>query len=310
MRALIFAAALVAASPALAQERMTQADCEGAWQALEAVMPGEAGTATPSVTDAGWCKIEDAQLPIDSGSLARIDLLEWRASDITRLIEEGLPPRALEMRAEGLRIAPQTGDPVYDYLLELQSSVDRAGFGLSARWDGVQNVVLIEEAWLDLYGDNRIEGTARIEGVDLTDWAAIQSSAGTAGLADLSLKTTFDGWFETYVAVALGSMLLSPVETEPRAQVAALQDEAVAMIDAFPESFMPAPSRTALTAFLRALPAPRGSLQLQLSAAPALGAVRMVPLSLLPAEVGLAEAMEAALEGVTLLVTWAPEKAQ
>ncbi len=304
MKHVLLSLLVAIATPAAAQERMTRADCDGSWNAVSALVTQDAGEV--SVTDAGWCRLTDAILPIDAGTSVRIDAVEWRASDIARLINDGLPPRAIEVKGEGLRVAPQTGDPVYDYLLGLQSSASPMSFGLSARWDGVQNAVLLEEAWLQLHGENRIELSARVEGVNLTDRAAIQSSAGSAGLRDLTLKTTFDGWFETHVAVALGSVLLTDQGTPPEVQVAQLQQQALAAIGALPDGFMPARSREALSDFAKALPAPRGHLQVQLSADPTLGASRFAPLWLAPDMPDLPTFIETVLAGVTVLVTWAP----
>ena len=145
---------------------------------------------------------------MDQYSTLSLDMLRWRASDMVRVVDQGLPPRSLEVVGVGFAAVGQSGDPVLDYLLKLQSSVAESGFGLSVRWDGVQNAVFVDEAYVDFFAGNRIEATARIDGVNLTDQTTMQTNIGSMGLKDLVVTTQFSGWFETFVAVPMGSALL------------------------------------------------------------------------------------------------------
>ncbi|MEL6958119.1 MAG: hypothetical protein AAGL89_04090, partial [Pseudomonadota bacterium] len=134
--------------------------------------------------------------------------------------------------------------------------------------------------------------------------STLQASAATAGLRSLQMRTTFDGWFEAYLAFPLGITLLTDFDTAPEAQVARLTEEAVAFLATLPETVLPVASRDALTAFLRSLPTPRGTAQLQLSADPVIGVARVSPFML---SSDPQSALQAALDGVTLLFTWAPD---
>ena len=298
--------ALTLATPAMAQDRMTTETCAQSFAAVEALAGLSSGISDIPTDDAGWCVLQDQSVIIDQYQGYSLRSLRWRASGVERLINDGLPPRSLDVVGQGFGIVAQTGDPVFDYLLSLQSAVAETGFGLSVRWDGVQNVVLVEDAHIDFFPGNRIEATARIDGVNLTDMATIQTSFGSMGLRDLSMKADFAGWFESYVALPLGMELLDSDGPGPEAQIAQLKEQALTLLETVPVALLPQASRDALGSFIIALPAPRGTLRLQGSANPPLGAARIAPLALLPANPTPEQIIDLGLEGVTLLFTWTP----
>ena len=306
MRALWTLAALALAAPAAAQERMSREQCEDTLVQLAALV----GTETPQVevtSDAeGWCVVADARLNLDQYSQWSLDKLRWRAGDIARFLDEGLPPRSLEIIGEGLGVLAETGDPVFDYLFEIQASQSKSEFGLNIRWDGLQNAVVVEEAYITFNADNRISASARIDGVNLTDAASMQTSLGSFGLRDLSAQAEFDGWFEAYLAMPLGQLVLQNGDVAPQTQVEALQDQAVTFIQALPNESVPENTRAALSAFVEALPNPRGSARLQLSATPPIGMARFAPLGLTAQAPTLDTFVPILLEGTSLLFTWAP----
>lgn len=306
MKGWLIAATLAFGSPATAQDRMTAEQCTQSWAALETLMATPETGVTFVPDNEGWCLLENGSINQDNQQSYRLASLRWRASGIDRLIEDGLPPRSLDVIGNGLSIVPQTNDPVFDYLLGVQSTNAAAGFGLSVRWDGVQNAVLLDEAYFDFAPGNRIEITARIDGVDLSDTAAMQSSIGSMGLRDLSLQSDFDGWFETHVALSLGSEVLLGNGIAPEAQVAALKDQAVQFFTQIPATIMPDASRDALSAFVQSLPHPRGTLRMQLSANPPLGAARMAPFALMSDAPSPQQIVDLGLNGVALLFTWTP----
>jgi 5,10-methylenetetrahydrofolate reductase len=116
----------------------------------------------------------------------------------------------------------------------------------------------------------------------------------------------FDGWFETYAAMAIGNMVLTSGDQTPEAQVAARKRQAIDFINTLPDTFMPVTSRTALSAFVTALPSPRGTAQLQLSADPTLSAARMARIAATPRGANITQLVETSLEGATALFTWTP----
>lgn len=307
MKHAFLAAILMLSSPATAQDRMTLAQCTGSWAALEAMIGVRVSGADIVADDAGWCLILNATFDIDDRTGMRLASLSWRASDIERFIDDGLPPRMIEVVGKGIGMVARTGDPVFDYLFGLQTSLPWAGFGLTARWDGVQNAVLVDSAYIDLSAENRIEATARIDGVNLTDRTTMQMSVGAMGLRDLSINSEFSGWFETYLAMSLGTMLLDGTAGAPDAQVEAMQVQVIENIAQVPDSIMPKTARDALSAFVTSLPHPRGEAQLQFSADPSFGATRLAPFAMLPDRPSVQQIVELGLNGVLLLFTWTPK---
>lgn len=306
MKHAFLAAVFLLSSPATAQERMTPAQCTGSWAALEAHMGAPVGDAGVVADDEGWCLILDGTFDINDDTSFRLASLRWRASDVDRFIEYGLPPRTIEIVGKGIGVVSQSGDLVFDYLFGLQNAQPRAGFGLTVRWDGVQNAVLVDTAYVDLFAGNRIEATARLDGVNLTDRTTMQMSVGTMGLRDLSITSEFAGWFEAYIAMPLGTMLLDSDAGAPDAQVEALKAQAIEAVGQIPDTIMPQTARDALSAFVTSLPHPRGKAQLQISADPSLGAARLAQFAMLPDPPSTEQIVEPALNGVSVLFTWSP----
>ena len=299
-------ATLLLATPLAAQDRMTPEQCSASWAKVTTLLNTPDASIEPLVDDEGWCLYEDADFAISTQQKFQLESLRWRASDIERFLEDDLPPRSFEVVGEGFSIVPFTGDPVFDYLFELQSYQQNSGFGLSLRWDGVQNEVFVDEAYFDFYPENRIEATARIDGVDLSDQSAMHLSIGKMGLRELNVASQFDGWFEIYVAMALGGELLDRDGDAPEVQVEALKEQAVEFVQELPDGVVPPVSRDALAGFINSLPQPRGTARLQLDADPSLGALRMAPFALLDAEPTMDQIVDLGLNGVTLLFTWTP----
>lgn len=306
MRNIITALMICTAAPVLAQDRMSADDCAHSWDAVLDMTGLPNANAPIKVDPTGWCVIEGGAFDVAARSRLHMETLRWRASDIARFVEDGLPPRSIEVVGDGIHVLPLTGDRVYDYLFRMQSAHTDLGFGLIARWDGVQNAVFIDESYVDFGEGNRVDLTARIDGTDFTDSASIQTSLGTMGLQSLAVKSTFDGWFERYLALPIGVGLLSDATMSPEAQVAALQQEAIVFASSLPTEILPTVAQEALAAFITELPTPRGTLQLQLNADPVIGAARMMPLALTATDEDMAQVVARVLEGVRLLVTWSP----
>ena len=301
MRGLLIAFILSAATSAMAQERMTDPECEGVFDALRGEFPlTERAEVSVFVSDDGWCEVTGLEVETSSQTAAAVEKVRWRASDIERFLDEGLLPRALELDVIGFRSVYISGDPLQDYLFDLQRSDTGLNFGVSARWDGIQNALFVENAYADLGPAGEIEMSARINDVDLTDTASLQLSAGTAAVQDVLITAEFDGWFEQYVAQTLGYILLNGATASPAEDVARLQGQAVALIEMVPDTTMPEQSKDFLSEFVMALPRPRGTLRLQFSADPAFGMARLLQF----AASGVQGGLEPVMEGVTLLATW------
>ena len=308
MKTLLAAAFICISAPVLAQDRMERDECVQSWGAVFSFSNFPDVQQQIDVDSSGWCQIQNGVLNIDIRTRLHIETFKWRASEVERLIEEGLPPRSLEVYGEGLRVIPQSGDAVYDYLLEVQLGDARIDFGGAVRWDGVQNAVVVDEGFVVFDETNRVDVTGRIDGVDLTDQASIQSSLGTAGLENFTVKAEFDGWFEHFLAVPFGVAVLTDSVLPPEQQVGDLQGQAINLIGRIPETVFPDVTRDALSQFITALPKPRGTLQVQLNAEPAIGMERLSPLGFTQTAQDRLNVLPDVLDGVRVLVTWSPTR--
>ncbi len=304
MKHLLAALTISLAAPVAAQDRMQAEDCIQSWDAMFQLTGLPAAQVQIDVDDAGWCVIEEGVFSVEQRSRVRLDSLKWRASAIDRLIDDGLPPRTLEIYGEGLGVLPQTGNRVNDYLFSLQNRGSELDFGLSVRWDSLQNSVFVDEGFIRFDADNRVDVIGRIDGIDLSDRASLQTSFGTMGLRNVTLKSTFDGWFEDYLAFPIGASVLDSADGAPENQVEALQEQAVAFLENVPETVLPAVAREALSKFIVSLPTPRGALQIQLNADPVIGAARLMPLGFAATAQDRAALIPDLMDGVRVLVTW------
>lgn len=295
------------ATPATAQDRMTQTECADSLTSVAALSQLDVSQIPVTVDAQGWCEVADATIPAPSRNTVHIGSLKWRGSDMGRFVVDGLPPRAIDVEVRDFRILTETGDAVLDYLIALQSVDQALDAGLSLRWDGVQKAVILDRMFVDLYADNRIEATARIDGIDLTDRATINTSLGTAGLSNLIITSEFDGWFEAFVMMTLGSMFLYDSDAPPEAQVATLKGHGIEIVQELPDDLMPATSRDALSAFIAALPTPRGTVRLQMSATTPIGAANLAPVLLTGQAPSPSEAISRFMKDATILFTWTPE---
>lgn len=299
--------AVAGVSGAYAQDRMTAQACELSWAAWSALADLETPETQAAVTDDGWCALTAAQVQVEQGVSLGIETLRWRGTDMAR-IAEGLPPRGLEFAAKGVFVQPQTGDPLFDYLLGLQDRSEHGmEFGALIRWDGLQKALMVDEAYFAFDATNRVTLEARIEGVDLTDAGTIAASLGQAGLRSGEVDATFDGWFERELALPLGMMLLTGENADPATEVDQLKRQAIDVVNGFSEDFMAERSREALAEFLTSLPQPRGVATLQVTADPVVGLAR---LAMAPAGGDPAQMFETLSDGVTATVIWTPQVAQ
>ena len=304
------AALALCAMPALAQDRLTQEQCAASldpvFNVLPTDTPSDAARDLVTLDPDGWCSLRDAKLAVLPDATLYIGDLRWRGSDFDRFIEDTLPPRALEVEGRDISFLITTGVPAIDYLNAIQAVGSGFDFGIDLRWDGLQDALLVNDVYVDIDGTNSIKGSARIDGVDLTDMDAILRSQTTFGLTNLSITSSFDGWFERTIAPQVAMLLLMESDVAPERQVAALQAQAIASIETLLEEFITQNSRDAVVAFIAALPTPRGDAALQLSAQPPLGMDRLAPLFVTSVGDGLPAVLDSIMGQSTIVFTWSP----
>lgn len=229
---------------------------------------------------ANRCSISDLEYEVDRNLTVRVQRLVWSGDGFKEFVADGTPPSALTVQLEGLRFAPNIGDPVMQYLMDAQAaSGDAIDVTVSAQWLADDNRLLIQSAEADFPGENAIWFDAEIDGVDLSSVATAQTSMGSFSITKTQTKVQSNGLFEQYVLMALGAALLDGSET-PAVRAEELKREAIAEIDALPDAIFPVPSRVALKALVSDMPNPKGTLSVDMSATPGLGPGRFLPLAL------------------------------
>jgi len=265
LAAVVLAVAL--AGPAAAQDRMSTAVCEASWDILARTVgwpPDDTRHDPPRATDDGWCGIADLRWTGGVSHEVELTDLRWRLGDPVRLIEDGLPPRSVEVEVGRIATWPEIGNPVRNYAYRLQGPQFEGSGALRLQWDGVAKALTLNEFVMDFGGLGGFGVTARASGVDLADRAAMRRSLGTVTLETLTLEVTATGFLERYLAVPLAEALLDPDGPVPEAQVARLIARAKAALAEVDDDLLPPRSRTALAAALDSLPRPRGTLRVQL----------------------------------------------
>ena len=275
-RALAF---VICALPAQAQtaDPMRIADCLQTDRALEAVADRAFARKGNIRLDAeGWCLAENVSLDVDSNVTLEVASLRWRVSGMDRALQ-GLPPTALSIMAEGVRSAPQTGDPVIDYLMDLQQSTGNITATFDAGWSAESLVLRLNRAEIRFSEDDHIALRGLVTDIDLSDESKIYTSLGQARLTDLTVDIETNGMFENYFAMALGTLLLHGAE-DPEAEVENLKAQALQVVSDLPEANFDAASIAALRQILRDMPRPRGFLRVRLQSGDGLGSLRFFAL--------------------------------
>jgi hypothetical protein len=222
--------------------------------------------------------------------------LQWIADGST-------PPDRLGVGMTGFRAVVQTGDPQFDYLLLAQSRANETRVNLDVAWDAAARVLAVERLDMDFPGENLVQVTAQLTGVDLSSPGAMQMSLTSLALTELDMTVQTHGLFEGYLLMPLGNMLLSG-DGDMEAEVAALKAEATAAALALPEAQFSADTRAALATLIARLPNPAGTLTLSFRAEPGFGATRFAGYAMtgMPDSIAAAEPL---LEGVTVEIEWA-----
>ena len=247
MRGLALIAAVVLACPALAEPPMQREQCRAALAAGAAVLGMDQGDlhaaerARHAVTPDGWCRLfgDDPRLGDPP-----FDTLDWRAEGVERLIDETRPPEALELRITDWRMRSGAAAPrpaPVDVVLALRHVAE-------TRQLIVERLRISSDAGDDLFL------TAVLERVDFSSRAMAQVSMGSMALGRLNARVSLNGWIETRVLPAFD------ITGDPR-DIRRMIRDGVARL---PVSLLDARARANLDAFVAALPAPRGTLELGL----------------------------------------------
>ena len=279
--------------------------CETAWARVAEGLGGFGTvTATGVAQEGDWCVVDVPVLDVDGQYVPdwRMDRLRFRGAALGWIADGSSMPEGLEIAVEGLRLAVQTGNAQVDWLLAAQARPNGIDAEAALAWDPVAKVLRLERLSLDFPGENRVDASAVVTGVDLSSTGAMQMSLASFALTEAELRVQTHGLFEGYALMALGSALLPP-EGDMDAAAEGLRAEVLAAISDLPGTSFSDASKAALRALVGELPNPAGDLAVAVKAEPGIGPVRFGGYAVtgVPATVAAAAPV---FEGVKVDVGW------
>ena len=278
MRALTAVVALFFAGPLAAQECTAELERMSELVARSG-MAQMVPLSTAETDGEGRCRLEGLEFRAGRSVVVKADALIWSGEGRERFLRDNLPPLSLELDLTGLRVVPEIGDPVMTYLLDVQSRARPADLSIRVGWDEAENVLEWEKIELRFAGGDYVRYQAIVEDVDLSSMNAIQMSAGSFGITRTVLEVRSQGLFEAYALMPLGMALLHG-EADPAARVEELKRRARSEISRLPETIFPPESKSSLANLADDMPAPAGTLRVEMTANPGLGTARGMQMAL------------------------------
>jgi hypothetical protein len=297
--------ALVLVGPAGAEGLVGEALCPAAWAKIGEGIAGLGTVSAGSVAQEGdWCVVDAPTLDMVGQYVPdwHMDRLRMRGAALGWIADGSTLPEGLEIAIEGLRLVVQTGNAQMDWLLAAQSRPNAIEAELSLAWDPEARVLRLEGLSVDFPGENLVQASATVTGVDLSSTGAMQMSATSFALTEFDARVTMHGLFEWYALMALGPTLL-PQEGDIEVAAEELRAEMRAAVDRLPKTFMGPDSKAALGALIGELPNPSGDLALSLRSDPGIGPARVAGYAVTGVPATMAEAAPL-LHGVELDVGW------
>jgi hypothetical protein len=297
--------AVVLAGPAGAEGLAGQALCAAVWEKVVEGLRDVGPVTTAAVVQEGdWCVAQAPVLDVEGQYLPdyHMDRLRFRGSALGWFADGSGMPEGLEVAVEGLRLVVQTGNPQMDWLFAAQARPNGIDAEASLAWDAAKKVLRLEGLSLDFPGENLVEASATVRGVDLSSTGAAQMSATSFALTEADLRITTHGMFEWYALMALGPMVL-PTEGDMAAAADGIRAELVAMVGDLPQTSVPAASKAALAALISELPNPAGDLTVALRSDPGIGPARLAGYALTGVPATVAETAPL-FQGVTIDIGW------
>ena len=291
--------------PAGAEGLAGQALCEAAWAR---VSEGLATIGKPTlrgiVQDGDWCLVEAPVLDLQGQYLPdwHMDRLKFRGAALGWIVDGSTLPEGLEVVVEGLRLVVQTGNPQMDWLFAAQSRPNAIDAELSLAWEASAKALRLEGLSIDFPGENLVEASGAVTGVDLSSTGAMQMSLTRFALTEFDARITMHGLFEWYVLMPMGPNVL-PYDGDMDAAAAAIRADLLALTRSLPGASVSDNSKTALAALIAELPNPSGDLGLSLRAEPGIGPARFGGYAVAGLPNTLAEAGPL-FQGVTLDIAW------
>jgi hypothetical protein len=297
------------AAPVTAQD-MAREDCATIWSKAQAALQGVPHTFGTVGMDQGWCLVDRLVLKSQSeyGADWETDQVRFRASAGAGLFYNSVLPESFELDVRGLRIVPHMGSAQMKYLFGLQTFLNKIDASLAYSWERDARVLNVTKLAIDFPAENEFKATARIINVDLSSEGTLQGSAAGFGVTNADVELTTNGFFESYMAMALGPILL-PQEGDMEAEVRKLRAKTTAAIGDLPGTTFSSQTKSALKDLVADLPQPKGTLTLSLRADQGFGPVRLTRYAMTGLPETVAD-LAPIFDGVQIDADWPEPKAK
>lgn len=235
-------------------------DCAAVWRT---VIKDKYASGAHRVSRDGWCQVSIfTGNPIDRIAGMSIDQIEWRAEGIKRVIEKTLPPTALAIRLTDSDMPRALGVDV-----KADAPAVPAQITLVLREDAKQRQVRVEGLTIDGPKGNTLTLSGTFHDVDLSSFATMQISLGSAKLRDVIVVATGNRKLEPYLRPYIGTTF--PERSRRRSSM-------IDKVAGWPEHSFPPATKRAVKQLIASLPAPHGTMRIQLDTGPGLSAATLV----------------------------------
>jgi hypothetical protein len=292
MKRIILAALTGLSLSAPAHAQMTESSCAVSWGMVSAPLGLPPDLATAQL-EGETCIARDLEI-VNGRIRVLVDELRWQLDGLEALLISGALLDRVEVTARGVYVLAATGMPDFDYVMEAQARASE-GISVDLLATHADGEVMLDRLHVDFPGENAIDATLHLTDVDprAPDQTVIRA---------FRLEVLTRGLFETYALMPLTNLLIGSSD-DPEAEVARLQAEAIAAIEALPEPQFHRTTRAALTMLVQDMPNPAGRVILALQADDGL------PISQLSEDAGLLGRLPAsdplaALAGADLQVSY------
>jgi hypothetical protein len=262
--------ALVLAGPVGVEGLAGQALCAAVWAKVADGFAAFGDVSGKVRQDGDWCLVDAPVLDLEWRYLPdwHMERLRFRGSALGWIADGSALPEGLEIAVEGLRLVVQTGSLQMDWLFAAQAMPNAINAEASFGWGPATKVLRLEALCVDFPGENAVEASARVTGVDLSSAGAMQMSATSFALTEADLRS-----------------------------------DQLAVVADLPGTSFPETSKAALVALIGELPNPSGKLTVALRAEPGIGLTRAAGYAIGGMPQTVAE-VALLFQGVTVNIGW------
>lgn len=249
--------------PAMAEEEGASvadpANCEALFSSAPLV---EKGTDTRVESTADGCRISNIFVGTNDYTRYRIRELTITAPELLdALAKDVLPPEA-DILATGISLAPAVVDPLFSYILEVQSQP----FDVRVRysWDESDGILAIDEISLSGKTFGRLAFSGRVAGVLPSAIAsAREGNPPDVTLQALGIELKNGMLFEAFIVPVIAQALLN--DEDPHQQVADYKQNIKAHLAELPEEMLDTDSKAVVADFVENFPHPKGVYTVQIT---------------------------------------------